>query len=145
VLSCPNSDKFLSLEQKDLDARIKYRQKISGEQVSEILKGKAGSLDKAISGMDAERDRKSFQDRFKKASDPISKKITQAFKNSEIIADFTIKPGSGLQSEMIAVTISAPVDQIHKAIDVVLNEAGERFASLKLPRRSSPFSRLARN
>jgi DNA repair photolyase len=133
VLLCKNSDEFLSLEKEELETRIKHLHNETGKDYQDILKGRAGSLDKAISSMDAERDRKSFQDRFKKASDPISKKITQAFKNSEIIADFTIKPGSGLQSEMIAVTISASVDQIQKAIDVVSNEAGERFASLKLP------------
>jgi DNA repair photolyase len=42
-----------------------------------------------------------------------------------------IKSTPGLQNDKIAVTISAPVDQIHKAIDLVSSEVGDKFASLE--------------
>jgi len=36
-----------------------------------------------------------------------------------------------LQNDKIAVTISAPVDQIHKAIDLVSSEAGDKSIGLR--------------
>ncbi len=64
ILNCPNADKFLSLEKKELLKRIVHRKKGSEKPVAEVLRGEAGSLAKPIPAMDTEAHRKSFQYRF---------------------------------------------------------------------------------
>lgn len=131
VLECSKADNFLSLEQEELSRRIEHRRKSSGMQVSEILKGKVGSLGKDIDSMDAEAASKSFKDQFAKETESLSRNVSKAFEKSDIHAQFKIKPSSGSPINMVTVTISTPVNHLHKAMDLVSSEAGNKFASFK--------------
>ena len=113
ILNCPNADKFLSLEKKELLKRIVHRKKGSGKPVSEVLRGEAGSLVKLTKTMDFETARKAFIDQFASASQSLSDGISNALKDSEIDAQFTIE---SKRKNRISFTISAPVEQIHKAM-----------------------------
>ena len=119
VLTCPNADKFLSLDQKELIARLQHRQKTSGLSKAEILKGQAGSLDKPLSAMESESFNKDFKDRFTEAAAPISQDVAKLFKDSEIKAQFKIEPR---QKGEVKVTISAPADEIHKVINLAASK-----------------------
>ena len=119
VLNCPNADKFLSLDQKELIARIQHREKISGLAIPEVLQGKAGSLVKAISAMDSEASNKDFKDRFAEAATPLSQDVTKFFKESEIDAEFKTEPR---QKGKVTVIISAPADEIHNVINLAASK-----------------------
>jgi ParB-like chromosome segregation protein Spo0J len=130
VLECKNADEFLSLENEELFARVEHLRDKTGKEYPEILNGEAGSLVKPIPAMDAEANKKSFQDRFAKASKPISSKAVKAFKKSKIDAELKIKP---MKNNQVALTISAPVDQIRQAIKLISGEIGDKLTSLKKP------------
>jgi hypothetical protein len=128
VLECKNADTFLSLENEELLARVEHLRDKTGEDYQDILKGKVGSLVKAIPAMDTEASRKAFLNQFTKASKPILKKVASTFTKSKIDAELKIKP---MKQNQVALTISAPVDQIHKAINIISSEAGDKLVSLK--------------
>jgi ParB/RepB/Spo0J family partition protein len=128
VLNCPNADKFLSLDQKELIARIEHRRKGSGLTPREIIQGKAGSLVKAVNAMDSEVAKKSLKSSFDKAAGPLSNKVIKGFKETKIDARFKIKP---LSEDMISVTISAPIDELQNSVDIVSKEIGNGLKQIK--------------
>ena len=128
VLNCPNADKFLSLDQKELIARIEHRRKGSGLTPREIIQGKAGSLVKAVDAMDSEVAKKSLKSSFDKAAGPLSNKVIKGFKETKIDAQFKIKP---LSKDMVSVTISAPIDELQSSVDIVSKEIGNGLKQIK--------------
>ena len=130
VLVCSNADRFLMLEEKELIERIEYRRKISDKSVSEVLKGEAGSLIKAVTAMDVELTNKSLHAQFEKASKPLFNTIRKALEKSEIDADFKIKPGLKSKNGKVMVIISAPVDQIPAAMNLASTEISKKVKTL---------------
>jgi hypothetical protein len=128
VLNCPTPDKFMSLDQKKLIARLEHRGKRSGLTAMEIIQGKAGSLVKAVDAMDYEIAIKSLQSRFEKPAEPLSNKVFKGFKETKIDAQFKIK---SLQKDFVSVTISAPIDELQNLVNIVSKEIGSGLKKIK--------------
>ncbi len=128
VLNCPNADKFLSLDQKELISRIQHREKSSKLSIAKVLQGEAGPLVKAISAMASEAFNKGFKDRFAKAATPLSQDVAKLFKESEIDAQFKIETR---QKGKVTVTISAPIEELQSSVDIVSKEIGNGLEQIK--------------
>ena len=119
VLSCPNADQFLSLEPRELETRIDHRRSSSDLPTAEILKGKAGSLLKKPSEIEKGLDKKQKIKKFRDKKSALTKSVATAFKRSNINGKFKIKPVLNSDGNEVAVTITAPEEQIWDAVKII--------------------------
>ncbi|BBO89686.1 ParB/RepB/Spo0J family partition protein [Desulfosarcina ovata] len=117
VLECKNADGFLSLKKKEFEKRVEHLRGKTGKEYPDILKGKAGSLVKDASEIDADLERKKAGKEFQNKNKDIVDRVQEAFHKSDIDGEFKIKPALASGKNQITVTITVPKDQIWQAFD----------------------------
>lgn len=119
VLRCKHSDDFLSLKKGELKNRIEHLRQKTKEDYKDIFQGKAGLLikncDQIDDGLKKRDDKKNFLEENKGIID----KVSEAFRNSNIMGKFKIEPALGSDDHQVTMTITVSKDQMWQAIDAV--------------------------